>query len=360
MFYNQPLAHRFGKALADDLASGQWQRAEMAVAWVRRSGTRHLETSFRKFLRDGGNAQVTVGVDIENTSHEGLSDLLSLESDGAIEIHIHHNEAEVVFHPKVYLLRNDSSARLIVGSNNLTEAGLFLNTEAGLQIDAPVDDPVICDARTALASWRDPASEMAKRLDVTLLNDLLTLGYIFPEKELRKRRQGSSEESKKKRRRTAGSALFKYQAITRPELRRAVVVPANVPGTVLLLRARRASESARRTQIQLPFKIIRSEFFSDTNEIVSAHDGRSHVLVQASARGGPNTIKTEIPEIDPMADPVLRLERTADAIIYQAFDSASVLGRPIRQALENGFMTNPVSTHQTITDRDRATWWRFI
>jgi hypothetical protein len=360
MFYNQPLAHRFGKSFADDLASGQWQRIEMAVAWVRRSGIRHLQTSFRKFLRGGGNAQVTIGVDIENTSHEGLSDLLALEVDGSIETYIHHNEADVVFHPKVYLLRNDAMARLIVGSNNLTEAGLFLNTEAGLQIDAPIDDPVISDARTALASWRDPTTEMAKRLDATLLNDLLTLGYIFPEKELRKRRQASNEESTKKRRRAGTSALFKYQAITRPELRPVVILPADVPGTVLLLRARRASESARRTQIQLPIKLVRSEFFSGIDQIVSAHDGRSHVLVKASARGGLNTIKTEIPEIEPMADPVLRLERTANAIIYQAFDSASVLGRPIRQALENGFAMNPPSTHQTIADRDRATWWRFI
>ena len=54
MFYNQPLAHRFGKALADDIESGLWDRLEFAVAWVRRSGTRHLGPSVQKFLRDGG------------------------------------------------------------------------------------------------------------------------------------------------------------------------------------------------------------------------------------------------------------------------------------------------------------------
>jgi HKD family nuclease len=176
MFHNQPLVHRFGKALTDDLVSEEWGRAEFAVAWVRRSGTQHLAAPFRAFLKSGGTMQITVGVDIENTSHEGLKDLLALEYDGSIETFIHHNEAEVTFHPKVYLLRNEENARLIVGSNNLTGAGLFLNTEAGLQIDAPLSDPVITAARTALAAWRDP-SGLARRLDETLLGDLLALGY---------------------------------------------------------------------------------------------------------------------------------------------------------------------------------------
>ena len=68
MFYSQPLAHRFGTSLADDIESEKWTRIEMAVAWARRSGTKHLESSFRKFLGRGGFAQITVGVDIENTT----------------------------------------------------------------------------------------------------------------------------------------------------------------------------------------------------------------------------------------------------------------------------------------------------
>ena len=80
MFYNQPLAHRFGKALADDLESGEWQRAEIAVAWVRRSGTKHVASSFKKFLRAGGLAQVTVGVDIEKLRRD-LDDFLSRQMD---------------------------------------------------------------------------------------------------------------------------------------------------------------------------------------------------------------------------------------------------------------------------------------
>lgn len=360
MFYNQPLAHRFGTALATDIESEKWNRIEIAVAWVRRSGTQQLEQSFKKFLGRGGYAQVTVGVDIENTSAEGLKDLLALQVDGNIETHIHHNEAEnTTFHPKVYLLRNDADARLIVGSNNLTGAGLFVNTEAGLQLDAPLNDALIRDARTALAAWRDTSTGLAKRLDATLLDDMVRLGYVFPEQELRRRRKTSGDQSKAKRP-PATQALFKTQRYSVPPVRRPAVIAAQVPGTVLLMRVRRASESARRTQIQIPIRVVRTNFFAGINALVSAHDGRTHPLVQASARGGLNTVKTEIPEIEPMADPVLRLERTATAIIYQAFDANSVLGTPIRQALLNGFELSPPASFSSIAKLDQATWWRFI
>ena len=358
MFYSQPLAHRFGRALASDIESKKWTRIEMAVAWVRRSGTQHLQSPFKIFLGRGGFAQVAVGVDIENTSEEGLKDLLALEADGNIEIYIHHNEADATFHPKVYLFRNDTEARLIVGSNNLTEAGLFVNTEAGLQLDAPLMDPIIRDARTALAAWRDPDTGLAKRLDVTLLDDLVRLGYVFREKELQQRRRASVSQSKAKRP-AAAQTLFTAQRYYAPPVSHAIVPTTLVSGTVLLMRVRRASKTTRRTQIQIPIRVVRA-FFAGIEALVSDHDNRTHTLIRATARSRLNTRKVEIPEIEPMVDPVLRLERTPTSIRYRAFDADSVLGTPIRQALLNGFNMTPKATFSSIADREKATWWRFI
>ena len=126
------------------------------------------------------------------------------------------------------------------------------------------------------------------------------------------------------------------------------------------MRVRRASETARRTQIQIPIRVVRTNFFTRITKLVSDHDNRSHVLVEASARGGLNTIKTEVPEIESMIDPVLRLERTANGIRYRAFDAGSVLGAPIRQALLNGFEMSPRTSSSPIANLDKATWWRFI
>jgi hypothetical protein len=299
-------------------------------------------------------------VDIENTSIEGLEDLLGLETSGSIETYVHHNEAgDTIFHPKVYLFLNDRVGRLIVGSNNLTEAGLFRNTEAGMQIDARLTDPMIEDARIALAAWRDPETELAQRLDESFLHDLVERGYVFPERRLKARRDRSVD-GRNARRRPGQPALFKAESYRAPRLKRPQMPPFQVPGTVLLMRVRRASELARRTQIQIPFRVVRTSFFEGVSSLVSAHDGRVHTLVEASARGGPNTIKAEVPEIETMVNPVLRLERTARQIYYRAFDADSVLGAPIRRALEAGFQMTPPRTESTILDLERATWWRFI
>jgi hypothetical protein len=227
----------------------------------------------------------------------------------------------------------------------------------------PLSDPFAVHAeqprsRAVLSCplWR---TGLAKPLNTTLLNDLVTLGYVFPEQELRQRRKASDDRSRQ-RRRGAAQALFQGRRIARPPARSPGTPTAQVPGTVLLMRVRRASETARRTQIQLPIRVVDTNFFHGLNSIVSAHDGRTHPLVRAAARGSLNTIKTEIPEIEPMADPVLRLERTPTAIIYQAFDAASVLGTPIRQALLHGFAMNPPATAKTVADQSKATWWRFI
>jgi hemin uptake protein HemP len=188
---------------------------------------------------------------------------------------------------------------------------------------------------------------------------MLALGYIFPEAELKRRRKRSVEQSKRER--PGGSEwLFKLQHVTKPAVRGVSVSTRKVAGTILLMRVRRASESTRRTQIQIPKPVIQSDFFTGINRLVSDHDGREHSLRPASARGAINTIKVDIPEIERMSDPVLRLERRATGITYRAFDASSVLGAPIHQALLNGFEMNPPTTLKTKADRSIATWSRFI
>lgn len=318
-------------------------------------GRSNLSNPLKKFLGRGGFAQVTVGVDIENTSVEGLQDLLTWQAAGNLETHVHHNEDfSTTFHPKVYLLHNDAHARLIVGSNNLTGAGLYTNTEAGLLLDAPLNDLLIRDVRTALASWRDTETGLAKRLDETLLNDLVRLGYVFPEQELRRRRKASGEQSRAKRP-AAVQALFKAQRYSAPPVRKAPKIIRDVPGTVLLMRVRKA----RGTQVQMPIQAVETDFFKGINAIVSEHDGRARGLHPAKAHGKRNTIKVEIPETTTMNDPVLRLERATNAIRCRAFDANSIMGSQIRDALLMGFKLKP-ATFSSISDIERSTWWRFI
>jgi hypothetical protein len=380
--YNQTVACRFGVELADLLANDYWTRFDAAVAWVRRSGLRHIRPALTDFLQRGGAIRFVVGIDIENTSKEGLEDLLALAAHGNIQTIIRHNEhPSVTFHPKVYLFTNDEHARLIVGSNNLTESGLFTNTEVGLQVDAAVTDPVIVQMRAAIDSWCDPAGNLARPLDQNLLTALEQAGYIATEETLMRRRATS-------RRRPAGAGgapppapLFGSKPEVAPPApaapgaaaggaaaaagarrpRRPSSAPRSGAGTVLLIRPR----LARGTQMQIPIPLKEGPFLNAVNEIVSDHDNTPRAISAARperAGGAVNTYKMELPEGDDIDNPVMRVWRGEDGRVrYRVYDQDSADGRFILQRLEEGRHTNPPETVVTKrNDPDHSTWYRFI
>src|SRR5258708_11262175 len=183
LFYNEPLAVRFGTELrrnVDQLDGVDpfWDTLDIAVAWVRASGMAYLSDRLANFLENGGRLSVIVGIDIQNTTREGLQALLDLEQYGKCETIVYHNEANWVFHPKLYLFRNEEEARLIVGSNNITQSGLYVNVEAGLQVDTDVNASVVGQALDALSSWKDTTSRLTVRLDPQFLARLSPDGYV--------------------------------------------------------------------------------------------------------------------------------------------------------------------------------------
>lgn len=372
MFYNQPLAVRFGTELlrhVDDEVAPFWDTLDIAVAWVRASGMAHLSGRLANFLRHGGQLSVIVGIDIHNTTREGLQALIDLERYGQCETFVYHNEAGGVFHPKLYLFRNEEEARLIVGSNNITESGLYVNVEAGLQVDTDVAAPVIEQALDALSSWKDTASRLAVRLDQKFLEQLVGAGYVLDEtvaqKQLRRERtrprSGREHPALFAGRRFVAPKILDGRgrsATTETRLAERPAVQTRVPaGTAVIMRLRKAHVRDRPTQTQIPFRVV-DTFFKGATEVQSAHSGERHGIIEASARGGRNTIKLEIPEMRDFTQPLARFERTPDGIVYETYDIGSPQGNQILATLEKGRSDH--TTQLTISNAESATWWRFI
>ena len=379
MFYNQPLAVRFGTELLRhvdqvDQLDPYWDSLDIAVAWVRASGMAYLSERLANFLRNGGQVSVIVGIDILNTTREGLQALLDLEQYGRCETFVYHNEAAGVFHPKLYLFRNEEEARLIVGSNNITQSGLYVNVEAGLQVDTDVDASVVAQALDALSSWKDTTGRLAVRLDRDFLDRLVADGYV-PD-EARARAELRAEHTRRAARATP--PLFGAKRVVPPPLApgaarpaapargraaapaapaRPVVEAIAPAGTVLLMRLRKAHVKDRPTQTQIPIRVA-DTFFHGVTEVQSAHSGQRHGIIEATARGGRNTMKLEIPEMRDFAQPVARFERTPEGVAYEAYDVGSPQGNQIMTTLEEGRRDN--TTQLSISDAERATWWRPI
>jgi hypothetical protein len=334
----------------------------------------HLSTQLAGFLRHGGHLSVIVGIDLLNTTLEGLSALLDLEQFGRCETFVYHNEAGSIFHPKLYLFRNEEEARLIVGSNNITEAGLYVNVEAGLQVDTKIDAAVVIQTLDALSSWKNTDSRLARRLDRAFLSLLKDQGYL-PDEATSRERIGRQVRDTSARR---AAPLFASRRFVAPPSGVSVsrrgtsgqVQPQAATtavgtsgsgtagtGTALLMRLRKASVTDRPTQTQIPFRVV-DTFFGNATSVRSAHSGEAHGIIEASARGGRNTIKLEIPEMRNFVQPVARFERNPDGIVYEAYDVGSPQGNQIMATLEEG--RRDATTQLTISDAERATWWRFI
>lgn len=376
MFYNQPLAVRFGTELLRHVdqvndVEPYWDSLDIAVAWVRGSGMAYLSERLSTFLHKGGQVSVVVGIDILNTTREGLQALLDLERHGRCETYVYHNEASGVFHPKLYLFRNDEEARLIVGSNNITQAGLYVNVEAGLQVDTSVDSRVVVQALDALSSWKDTAGRLAVRLDGDFLGRLVSEGYV-PDEASARAELGAARTRRAGRHTTP---LFGSKRVVPPPPTLSAARRATVPdsgggarpaaerpnpapsGTVLLMRLRKAHVTDRPTQTQIPIRVA-DTFFAGVTAVQSAHSGERHGIIEATARGGRNTLKLEIPEMREFAQPVARFERTPEGVLYEAYDIGSPQGKQIMTKLEEGRRDN--TTQLSISDAERATWWRPI
>lgn len=132
--------------------------------------------------------RLVVGVDMGGTSKEVLKELASWP----IEVYVFKNrKGGVTFHPKLYIVEAANAAEVFLGSNNLTDGGLYGNYEGAVRVSyaLPVDAAELTRAKTELSKFINPALPVGRRLDAAYLQLLLLRRDIPDEAETRKRRR---------------------------------------------------------------------------------------------------------------------------------------------------------------------------
>ena len=170
---------RLGDYLKENFGE-RWTHFRAAVAFIKRSGVRHIAPMLADFARTG-QVEIIAGIDHEGTSFEGLRDLWSAVSPKG-RIIVFHNRLPFTFHPKVYLFKSPAAADVLIGSGNLTEGGLFTNYEAGLRVFLDLSDSkqaaILQSIEQVLDTWADPFTGTASILDDTLLTRLAALNLV--------------------------------------------------------------------------------------------------------------------------------------------------------------------------------------
>ncbi len=172
---------RIGDFLKQGFADPRWTEFRAAVAFVKRSGTKHIREELEAFSIRGATVRIAVGIDSGGTSVEGLSDLMNAVADRGT-IFVFKNAGSPTFHPKVYLFKNDASAEVVVGSGNLTEGGLYTNYEASLILRLDLsegrDRALLTSIINSLDGWSTPTAGLCYSLDQALLAQLVAKGHI--------------------------------------------------------------------------------------------------------------------------------------------------------------------------------------
>lgn len=186
---HQPINGTLGEYFIAELESNQYKRAFITAAYAKISGISRIKSALKTFKSNGGEINCFIGIDQFNTTYEALAELLSLSDN----LYVIHNESfSHTYHPKVYMLDNNTSnpnkVWLAIGSNNLTAGGLFINYES-CNID-------ILDLRSTYdKKGYDDTLQLFKRFsDNTinlslLINSNATLDKLFDNNYIKKERQ---------------------------------------------------------------------------------------------------------------------------------------------------------------------------
>ena len=213
----QPTGLRLGDWLNANLV-GDWTEFRAAVAFVKRSGVKHIAAGLAAFAQSRA-VEVVAGLDHQGTSYEGLRGLMDAVSPNG-RVVVFHNQLPHTFHPKVYLFKSADRAEMVVGSGNLTEGGLYTNYEVGAQVSLDLgekaDREVLESIEGALDDWGNEKSGTSAELDDTRLESLLEVGLVLREAEMAGVATGKGGPGSSGPLAGSGDDTFQFEPVTVP------------------------------------------------------------------------------------------------------------------------------------------------
>jgi len=130
----------------------EYKRLSMAVAWC---GNPNQTLPYKYLESFKGTVRATVGIAFNHTHPDAIEWFSNIGAD----IRVFREDASL-FHPKVYLFRDNQRYALFIGSSNLTYGGFYTNCEANCLIEgtaSPKTAKDIDSLEKTLIRWHTPA-----------------------------------------------------------------------------------------------------------------------------------------------------------------------------------------------------------
>jgi len=142
----------------------------------------------------GAEIIFNIGFDLFGTSKNVFDELLQW----GCNVFVSHNALpRVTFHPKIYCIESENTAQVIIGSNNLTDGGMYTNYETSsiITFNLPEELGLYNQYLSKINYLICPIeSGTTKQLSVELIQQLFDAGIILNENESRKRSEKHKKE----------------------------------------------------------------------------------------------------------------------------------------------------------------------
>jgi HKD family nuclease len=117
----------------------------IAVAFVSQTGLGMIWDSMATILQAGAYIEFLVGLDLQTTEPDALQSLFELSRHNTkVSLYCYSKANPTgIYHPKLYLMKEDNEVTSVVGSSNLTAGGLKKNMEINVVLRANILDEAI-------------------------------------------------------------------------------------------------------------------------------------------------------------------------------------------------------------------------
>ena len=139
----------------------------IAVAFLKVSGLNEILECLTKAIKKGLTIRIIAGQNLAQTEPEALRTLFELFKSSKSEIRLANYSSLETFHPKVFLFKKGTSAKVLVGSANLTSGGLVNNYECSLAVSCLVSDKIWIDN---LKYFENELVKSSQKLDLIQLS----------------------------------------------------------------------------------------------------------------------------------------------------------------------------------------------
>jgi len=222
----QPSNAEMGEIIKGLLSSQNpvYDKVWLVSAFANAQAIQRIAPNILEAKARGSNINIVIGFDVNSTSAEALKRINSL---GVNSILVHNARGGHTFHPKIYLFEAvGKRAEVFVGSNNLTDGGLYTNYEASTRtiFEFPSDDNEYTLFFASLEAYLNPTGSTSQVLTSELIEVLVRRGDVPTEKEIRK---NQAKILKPKKRGNIPKSPFGVEKIKRPPaLKKSVKTPS--------------------------------------------------------------------------------------------------------------------------------------